>query len=176
MNTERIINEVIDFIESRGRFTECGKYIGMNASFRWELFETYFGSLDFSDKMKTAHIITEGALGNCKELIPHFEMVTSLLWHLCYKDSRYFQCERESLEKEFNDSDNNKHWIISEDNEPELKGLSYKKHWRYPLKLWGILCMLKSDITEDFYNYMIKNSQSKRFRESLILARKIYDE
>ncbi len=166
-----MINEIIDFIEGQGRFSEREEYVGMSASLSGELFDFYFESLDSSAQKKMAHIVTEGALGNCKELAPYLAMTSSLLMRLCRRYGQYFRYEREALEKEFNDSENRTRWVKAEDIGHALTDLAYKNDWHYPLKLWGILYILRSDATDDTYNHLIRNSQSQRFRESLARSR-----
>jgi hypothetical protein len=171
MEREKIINEIIDFIEGQGRFSERKKYVGMSASLSGELFDSYFESLDSSSKKKAAQILTESVLGNCKELIPHMAVTTRLLASLCRRYGRYFQCGRKALEKEFNDSENHSRWINAKDIGHTPTDLSYKEDWHYSLKLYGILCCLGSDATNDSYHYLLGNSRSQRFRESLVRSR-----
>ncbi|GEM_PF-2326855 len=176
MEREKIINEIIDFVEGQGRFSERKEHVGMSASLSGELFDSYFESLDSSSKRNVAQILTESALGNCEELIPHMAVTTRLLASLCRRYGRYFQCGRKALEKEFNDSENHTRWINAKDIGYTPSDLSYKEDWHYSLKLYGILCYLGSDATDDTYHYLLGNSRSHRFRESLIRSKKIFEE
>ena len=171
----KLIDELSDFFERRNRFAKCDDYVGMEASRISEAFIEYFDSLAAADQKRMTVIIVAATLGQVAALVPHLDSAASLLLNMCLqRRAHYVDEERKTLESEFNHPENLAAWCKAKDNEA-FEGLDYKREWRYALKLWGVLYLLKSDRIEASYGYLLKHAQSRHFKNTLAAVRRMYD-
>lgn len=171
----KLIDELSDFFERRNRFATCDNYVGMEASRIPEVFMEYFDSLDAPDQKRMTSIIVAAALGEVAALVPYLDSAASLLLELClYRRAQYLDDERNALESEFNKPKNIAAWSKAGDSEA-FEGLDYKQEWRYALKLWGVLYLLKSDRIEASYDHLLKHALSLPFKNALVTVRRMYD-
>lgn len=175
MERDKIIQQLIDFCEGRGGFEARNDYVGIEASSIPDIYIDYFNRLSSADKKKTASIINDGSLAHIDLLMPYVKEIMMLLQILCRRNYvDYFRDGINKLEAEFNNSDNLMLWVNADDK-PKQKGSSFKADWHYPLILWGVLYMLKSNRINETYQYLLKNAKSKFFREALDIAKESYD-
>lgn len=169
-----LIDELSDYFERRNRFAKCDEYVGMEASRIPEAFIDYFDSLSAPDQKRMTSAIVAATLGEVAALVAYVESAASLLLHLClYHRAHYLSEERHVLENEFNNPENLATW--SKAGDEAFEGLGYKREWRYALKLWGALYLLKSDRIESSYRYLLKLAESTHFKNALRGARTMYD-
>lgn len=171
-----MINELIDFFQAKGRFTECRNYVGMEASRIPKLFIDFFKSLESKKKHLIVDYLVSGALGKHKELYPYIPLIWSLMVSMCIQSyTGYFINRQNDLENEFNNKQNLAVWIESPNSGHPNHGLSFKKDWHCALMLWGILYLMNSNNIAKSYNYLLKSANSTLFKEGLIRAKEIYD-
>lgn len=171
---QKLVDELGDFFERRNRFAICDDYVGMEASRIPEVFVEYFDSLNDADQKRMTATIVAAALGQIHGLSGYLDSASSLLLELClHRRTNYLEGQKDILEREFNRPENLRVWSKAGDR--EFEGLDYRNEWRYALKLWGVLYLLKSEHIASGYDYLVKHSESSHFRNALISIRGMYD-
>lgn len=180
MEREQLTSELIDFHEGRGQFEERKEYVGMLASSIPELFADYFAVLSPTDKTEMASILVMGLLDPCERLGPYVGPNVLLVHNLCLRNyTPYFVGTRVDLEREFTDPVNIEQWVNAPDRsvleQPDPgNSVVFKRDWHYPLILWGILYLLKSEQIDTTYYYLREHAQSGEFRQALADAKNLY--
>ena len=175
MNRRELTEELGDFFERRNRFAACDDYLGMAASRTHEVFVGYFDGLGDADRRRLADILVAAALGEVAALAPHVGEAASLLLSLClHGRGQHLARGRGALEREFNRPVNLRAWAEAGDEESS-SGPAHKRDWRYALKLWGVLYLLRSERIGTGYEHLLARARSRHFRRALAGARAMYD-
>lgn len=174
MKDSILTNEIIDFFNGKGRFSEINEVVGMAASIIPDYFINYFNILDEKSKARAAKLIVLGALGKNDNFSKYIEECVQLMLAFCIGEyQRFFYQSLPLIENFFKDEEYIQQWCSIADAQSSTT--DSRKDWHYGLALWGVLYLLSSKIAVKKYDYLIKNASSQKFINSLIRAKETYD-
>lgn len=159
---------LLDYCESRGKFSEIDTYVGMESSNRTMLLPDYILSADSDRQQGLLESLVEGALGRIPELERHVALLMHALTMLAISGhSDLIRFAKTLLEEEYVNDQNVQGWGRAIDNEVPPKGVAFKKTWHYALGLGRILYTLDSTVACRTTVFLREHAVSPQLRAQL---------